>query len=85
MPLGGSGRRCGGQGDLLSGSLATFFYWSLQSNEPNPALIAACASSYFVKKLNLAAFEKLGRSLLASDMVNEIPAIFQAEFENSDS
>ncbi|EDW95365.1 ATP-dependent (S)-NAD(P)H-hydrate dehydratase [Drosophila yakuba] len=84
MPTGGSGRRCGGQGDLLSGSLATFFSWSLQSDEPNPALVAACASSYFVKKLNAAAFQKFGRSLLASDMVNEIPVVFQAEFENSD-
>ncbi|XP_017041546.1 ATP-dependent (S)-NAD(P)H-hydrate dehydratase [Drosophila ficusphila] len=83
MPTGGSGRRCGGQGDLLSGSLATFFYWSLQSNQPNPAYIAACASSYFVKRLNSAAFQKFGRSLLASDMVNEIPAVFQADFENS--
>eukprot|EP00099_Drosophila_melanogaster_P021791 NP_649090.1 uncharacterized protein Dmel_CG10424 [Drosophila melanogaster] len=84
MPSGGSGRRCGGQGDLLSGSLATFFSWSLQSGEPNPALVAACASSYFVKKLNAAAFQKFGRSLLASDMVNQIPSVFQTEFENSD-
>ncbi|EDW46583.1 ATP-dependent (S)-NAD(P)H-hydrate dehydratase isoform X1 [Drosophila sechellia] len=83
MPIGGSGRRCGGQGDLLSGSLATFFSWSLQSGEPNPALVAACASSYFVKKLNAAAFQKFGRSLLASDMVNQIPSVFQTEFENS--
>ncbi|KAL7739033.1 hypothetical protein ACLKA6_001941 [Drosophila palustris] len=49
MPTGGSGRRCGGQGDLLSGSLATFFHWSLQSNQSNPAYLAACASSYFPK------------------------------------
>lgn len=24
----GSPRRCGGQGDLLSGTLAVFFYWA---------------------------------------------------------
>lgn len=83
MPTGGSGRRCGGQGDLLSGSLATFFYWSLQSNKPNPAYLAACASSYFVKKLNLAAFQKLGRSMVASDMINEISSVFKREFENT--
>ncbi|XP_023163899.1 ATP-dependent (S)-NAD(P)H-hydrate dehydratase [Drosophila hydei] len=85
MPIGGSGRRCGGQGDLLSGSLATFFYWSLQSNQPNPAYLAACASSYFVKKINYAAFQKLGRSLVASDMINEISSVFKTEFENSSS
>ncbi|XP_017072168.2 ATP-dependent (S)-NAD(P)H-hydrate dehydratase [Drosophila eugracilis] len=84
LPSGGSGRRCGGQGDLLSGSLATFFFWTLQSGQPNPALIAAGASSFFVKRLNSAAFQKFGRSLLASDMVNEIPIVFQTEFENSD-
>ncbi|XP_060648851.1 ATP-dependent (S)-NAD(P)H-hydrate dehydratase [Drosophila nasuta] len=83
MPVGGSGRRCGGQGDLLSGSLATFFYWSLQSNQPNPAYLAACASSYFLKRLNLAAFQKLGRSMVASDMINEISSVFKVEFEST--
>lgn len=83
MPKGGSGRRCGGQGDLLSGSLATFFYWALQSNEHNPAYLAACASSYFVKQLNYAAFQKLGRSMVANDMVKEIPTVFNTEFENT--
>ncbi|KAH8421210.1 hypothetical protein KR009_000159 [Drosophila setifemur] len=84
MPNGGSGRRCGGQGDLLSGSLAIFFHWSLQSNQPNPAYLAACASSYLVKKLNSAAFKKYGRSLLASDLLNEIHTVFRADFENTD-
>ncbi|KAH8400552.1 hypothetical protein KR222_006663 [Zaprionus bogoriensis] len=83
MPVGGSGRRCGGQGDLLSGSLATFFYWALQSDQPDAAYLAACASSHFVKQLNHAAFQKLGRSMVASDMVQEIPAVFNAEFERS--
>jgi hypothetical protein len=30
---GGSGRRCGGQGDLLSGAAATFLTWALQQDE----------------------------------------------------
>ncbi|EDV34896.2 uncharacterized protein Dana_GF15143 [Drosophila ananassae] len=81
MPIGGSGRRCGGQGDLLSGSIATFFFWTLQSNQPNPAYLAACASSHFVKKLNLAAFNKLGRGMVASDMIIEIPTVFHDIFE----
>ncbi|KAH8280187.1 hypothetical protein KR054_009951 [Drosophila jambulina] len=81
MPTGGSGRRCGGQGDILSGSLATFFYWSLQSNQPNPAYLAACAASYFIKQLNYATFQKLGRSTLANDMINEIHTVFRTNFE----
>lgn len=84
MPEGGSGRRCGGQGDLLSGSLATFFFWALQSNESNPAFLAACAASYFVKKLNYTTFQKLGRSMVANDMVKEIPTVFNTEFENKE-
>ena len=28
----GSNRRCGGQGDLLSGSIATFYSWALRAN-----------------------------------------------------
>ncbi|KAH8245936.1 hypothetical protein KR032_001319 [Drosophila birchii] len=82
MPSGGSGRRCGGQGDLLSGSLATFFYWSLQSNQTNPAYLAACASSYFIKQLNYATFQKFGRSTVASDMINEIYSVFRSDFES---
>ncbi|XP_002075101.3 ATP-dependent (S)-NAD(P)H-hydrate dehydratase [Drosophila willistoni] len=82
LPEGGSGRRCGGQGDLLSGSLATFLCWFLQANQQNPAFLAACASSYFIKKLNYVTFKKMGRSLLASDMITEMPSVFKSEFEN---
>ncbi|KAJ8951723.1 hypothetical protein NQ318_012573 [Aromia moschata] len=40
---GGSGRRCGGQGDLLGGSLSTFLTWALEKSfEPNVACFAAC-------------------------------------------
>jgi len=30
----GSGRRCGGQGDLLSGSMGTFLHWAHAANTP---------------------------------------------------
>ncbi|EDW77430.1 uncharacterized protein Dwil_GK18910 [Drosophila willistoni] len=83
LPEGGSGRRCGGQGDLLCGSLATFLCWSLQTNQQNPAFLAACASSYFIKTLNYVTFQKLGRSLMASDMIIEMPTVFKNEFENT--
>ncbi|XP_068150231.1 ATP-dependent (S)-NAD(P)H-hydrate dehydratase-like [Drosophila tropicalis] len=82
LPEGGSGRRCGGQGDLLSGSLATFLCWFLQANEKNSAFLAACASSYFIKKLNYVTFQRMGRSLMASDMIAEMPSVFKNEFEN---
>jgi NAD(P)H-hydrate repair Nnr-like enzyme with NAD(P)H-hydrate dehydratase domain len=40
----GSPRRCGGQGDLLAGTLAAFLIWSLAHNKcpaPGPEVIAA--------------------------------------------
>ena len=44
----GSPRRCGGQGDLLSGTLATFLLWSLQQQQQSssaaPGVIAAWAA-----------------------------------------
>ena len=43
---GGSPRRCGGQGDVLAGSLATFLHWSTMGGEggcqpPGPQIVAA--------------------------------------------
>uniref|UniRef100_A0A1B0G896 ATP-dependent (S)-NAD(P)H-hydrate dehydratase n=3 Tax=Glossina TaxID=44049 RepID=A0A1B0G896_GLOMM len=81
LPPGGSGRRCGGQGDLLCGTLAVFYYWTLESRQANPAFLAAFAASYLVKECNASAFHKLGRGMLASDMVDEIPPVFARIFE----
>ena len=40
--------RCGGQGDLLSGTLAVFLYWAAKNPdcpEPGPGVIAGWASA----------------------------------------
>ena len=40
--------RCGGQGDLLSGSLAVFLYWGAKNPdcpEPGPGVIAGWAAA----------------------------------------
>lgn len=78
---GGSGRRCGGQGDILCGSLAVFLYWSLKFNQFNPALLAAYAASFLTKKSNIYAFGTFGRSLVAGDMIKEIPKVLRDYFE----
>ncbi|CAD6992765.1 ATP-dependent (S)-NAD(P)H-hydrate dehydratase [Ceratitis capitata] len=83
LPAGGSGRRCGGQGDLLCGSIATFFHWALESNQSNAAFVATFAASYLVKQCNAAGFEKWGRSMVASDMLNEIHIVFRNVFEET--
>lgn len=88
----GSLRRCGGQGDILSGSLATFAAWShIYRKEKGTALadeidvnllsgIGACAMT---KNASVLAFSKLGRSFTASDMVNEIHLSFDFLFPSN--
>lgn len=83
MPTGGSGRRCGGQGDLLSGALAVFFHWCLESKQVNAAFLASFAASFLIKECNAQAFKKHGRGMLASDMLLEIPSTFSKLFDSS--
>ncbi|XP_055532119.1 ATP-dependent (S)-NAD(P)H-hydrate dehydratase [Wyeomyia smithii] len=83
-PQGGSGRRCGGQGDLLAGALATFYYWALESRQemnPNPAVIACFAASFLTKNCNSYAFETKGRSMTCGDMIEQIHQVFEKFFE----
>lgn len=81
---GGSGRRCGGQGDLLSGTIATMFCWAIQQGNEEPAKLACYAASHFVKELNVSAFRDKGRSMIASDMIEHIHSVFRYTFENTE-
>lgn len=84
---GGSGRRCGGQGDLLSGSLATFFAWALQHQidadvpHDDRALLACYAACKLTRECNARAFKKHGRSTTTTDMIAEIHPVFEDFFE----
>ncbi|GBP55434.1 ATP-dependent [Eumeta japonica] len=89
---GGSSRRAGGQGDILSGALGTFFNWALKSkfcgNETDPAVAASVASfaaAKFTRMCNEKAFQVLGRSMTASDMLNQIHFAFEELFENANN
>eukprot|EP00834_Sanchytrium_tribonematis_P005587 NODE_349_length_8994_cov_1.235526.p3 type:complete len:280 gc:universal NODE_349_length_8994_cov_1.235526:3625-4464(+) len=69
-------RRCGGQGDLLTGILATLCAW-------NPNNIVECcefASKILRKAANLAYENSSGRSLISSDIVNYIGQAFEIIF-----
>jgi ATP-dependent NAD(P)H-hydrate dehydratase len=79
-PVGGSNRRSGGQGDLLAGSIATFYHWALNlphkdnSSQPNandrhPEILACYAGSHLIKACNKLAYEEHGRSMTAHDMI----------------
>ena len=82
----GSYRRCGGQGDVLAGTLGTFAYWSKKAyqeqtdkfakNSIGPALLAAFAACTFTRRCNKLTFEKLGRTATTSDMLRQITNTF---------
>ncbi|XP_053603399.1 ATP-dependent (S)-NAD(P)H-hydrate dehydratase [Plodia interpunctella] len=89
--IGGSGRRCGGQGDILSGSIATFLYWTLSNNveidivkddKPMAAASLSCyAASRLVRCCNEKSFNTKGRSMLATDMIENIHEAFEELFQ----
>jgi ATP-dependent NAD(P)H-hydrate dehydratase len=86
----GSPRRCGGQGDLLSGSMGTFAHWSqnafatktpsadlsLQTYGPN--IVAALGACMLTRRCARLAFQKYARSTTTSDMIAEIKNAFSS-------
>ncbi|XP_045766139.1 ATP-dependent (S)-NAD(P)H-hydrate dehydratase [Maniola jurtina] len=85
---GGSGRRCGGQGDLLSGSIATFLHWNQANSDKldigihtDKSLLASSlscfAASTLIRSCNSKAFQEKGRSMLATDMIEHIHGAFK--------
>lgn len=79
---GGNGRRCGGQGDVLSGCTAIFYAWAIQANDSEPATTACVGASYLVKKLNTTAFGYKKRSMTVTDMIEYIHIVFENYFEH---
>ena len=79
----GSFRRCGGQGDILAGAIGTFSYWAHVNEMVLPstirgsaAVLAAYAGCCLTRRTNSLTFKKLGRSMLTSDMINNIGEAF---------
>ncbi|KAK1167960.1 ATP-dependent (S)-NAD(P)H-hydrate dehydratase-like isoform X1 [Acipenser oxyrinchus oxyrinchus] len=82
----GSSRRCGGQGDLLSGSLGVLAHWAFMSgpektNGLNPSLVAALGACTLTRQCNHQAFHKHGRSTTTTDMIAEVGPAFKKLFE----
>ncbi|XP_005999446.2 ATP-dependent (S)-NAD(P)H-hydrate dehydratase isoform X1 [Latimeria chalumnae] len=82
----GSSRRCGGQGDLLSGSLGVLAHWALvagpeKTNGLNPSLVAAFGACSLTRQCNNQAFQKHGRSMTTTDMISELGTAFSKLFE----
>ena len=85
--LSGSGRRCGGQGDLLAGSMAVFWWWALgaglSESAPSPQFIACYGASRLTRECNAAAFKIKQRAMLTSDMIEQIEPVFAKTFETN--
>ncbi|CAL5395542.1 unnamed protein product [Camellia sinensis] len=72
----GSPRRCGGQGDILSGSVAVFVSWARQyissgkgESAMNPTILGCIAGSALMRKAASLAFENQRRSTLTGDII----------------
>ncbi|XP_022084505.1 ATP-dependent (S)-NAD(P)H-hydrate dehydratase-like [Acanthaster planci] len=89
----GSSRRCGGQGDILAGTMGTFTFWAHKAHadpdkEPNeflkhfqPTLCAAYAGCLLTKRCSTLAFRKHKRSTTTSDMMSEVGQAFSLLFD----
>ncbi|MEQ2205444.1 hypothetical protein XENOCAPTIV_029566 [Xenoophorus captivus] len=84
----GSGRRCGGQGDLLSGSMGVMAHWAHAASTAglirgmNPSVVAAFGACSLTRQCNNQAFHRHGRSTTTSDMIQEIGPAFRTLFES---
>lgn len=77
----GSTRRCGGQGDLLAGTLAVFFNWATMFGDrataaAPPELLAVYSACRLTRECSRLAYSQHGRSTTTSDMVRLIHQAF---------
>ncbi|KAF8315360.1 Ribokinase-like protein [Clavulina sp. PMI_390] len=89
--IAGGLKRCGGQGDILSGTVGTFLAWGrsyedggLDSGDARDAqvdpkdipLLAAYGASVITRTTSRIAFGKLGRGVVTGDMLGDIGAAY---------
>ncbi|KAI8909642.1 Ribokinase-like protein [Gorgonomyces haynaldii] len=92
----GGPRRCGGQGDILTGILSAFLAWRqcakrgnwqspLQTRDPvqvmESTLDCCWNASYLLKRCNLSAYEKYHRGIQTGDILKEISTVFHELYE----
>jgi len=71
-------KRCGGQGDVLAGSIATLLGWARGAGSRQPAdappspMLAAYAGCMLTRRFAAAAFAKQRRSMTAPDLIEAI-------------
>ncbi len=83
-------KRCGGQGDILSGSVGAFLAWAkcyesgAFGDNTMPVsrmpVLAAVGASMVTRTTSRRAFEKEGRGVVTQDMLKEIGGAFTEIF-----
>lgn len=83
-PVEGSPRRCGGQGDMLSGCLAAFSGWAqnCKEDQTEAQMFAAFAASTLVKTCSKITFKEKGRGMIVTDMLAKLHTAFDAVYED---
>jgi len=81
----GAPRRCGGQGDVLAGCVATFLAWNVKHNKtgekPVIPFYAAFGASMLTKRAASLAFEGVRRSMITTDIIQCIGAAFESLYD----
>lgn len=87
-------KRCGGQGDILSGAVGTFLAWGRCFEEGSWGIrpdnvnipisripfLGATAGSLVTRTTSKRGFSKMGRSLITADLISEVGGAFEAVF-----
>jgi len=90
----GGMKRCGGQGDILSGGVGAFLAWAkcyesgAFGDNTIPVsrmpILAAVGASMVTRTTSRLAFEKEGRAVVTQDMLKEIGGAFAEVFGSSE-
>lgn len=83
-------KRCGGQGDILSGAVGTFLAWGKcyedeafgDGSVPSERIpiLSATAGSMLTRTTSKIAFAQKGRSVITADMLGEVGQAFKEVF-----
>ena len=84
--------RCGGQGDLLSGSCAVFMHWCTRVEsrktaptacpDPGAGVLSGWAAARMSRACAAQAFSRHGRATTTSDLIVQIESAFQRLYES---
>ncbi|KAH3763613.1 carbohydrate kinase protein [Pelomyxa schiedti] len=76
----GSPRRCGGQGDILAGSMTTFLYWINKAHPEHAGVVAALAACTLTRTAARIAFTHHHRSTTTINILEHLEEALEQHF-----